>query len=238
VLACGPGAVLSHRSAAELWAMRRLGSGAIEVTTSRKSNSQGGIHRHRTVLSADEVTERSGIPVTAVSRTIFDLAAVLPADGVEQAIREAERLRLDDRLSLEDLLARHPRRRGVVAIRECLKRRRELPEGVTRGELEARFLRLLDREGISRPSFNAWVMLGEKRYQADCLWRDAQLIVELDGYEAHGTQYAFEQDRDRDRRLQAAGFRVMHVTWRQLHEIPDEVADDLQILLDWRGAKA
>ena len=193
------------------------------------------IRRHCTVLLPDEVAERGGIPVTGVSRTIFDLAAVSIVDVVERAMRESERLRLEDRLSLEDLLVRHPHRRGAVAVRECLRRRRELPAGVTRGELEARFLRFLDREDIPRPSLNAWVMLGDKRYQADCLWHDARLIVELDGYETHGTRYAFEDDRSRDRRLVAAGFKVMHVTWRHLDEIPDEIASDLRALLHRSG---
>jgi hypothetical protein len=236
VLACGPGAVLSHRSAAELWGIHRPRDGDIEVTTPRKTGSGSGILRHCAVLPADEVMERDEVPVTGVSRTIFDLASVLPVDAVERAMREAERLRLDDRLSLEDLLVRHPHRHGVVAIRECLERRRELPVGATRGELEVRFLSFLDREGISRPSLNAWVTLGARHFQADCLWRDARLIVELDGFESHGTRYAFEDDRDRDRRLLATGFQVMHVTWRHLHEIPDEIASDLRAVLNRTGS--
>jgi hypothetical protein len=206
----------------------------VEVTTHRKSSSWRHLHRHRSILPADEVTEERGILVTTVPRTIFDLAAVAPVDAVERAMREAERLRLDNHLSLEDLLARHPHRSGATAIRECLTRRWELPAGVTRGELEARFLRFLDRRNIPRPSLNAWVAAGDKRYQADCLWRDASLIVELDGFEAHGTRYAFEEDRDRDRRLQVAGFQVMHVTWRHLHERPTEIADDLRTILSRR----
>jgi very-short-patch-repair endonuclease len=74
-------------------------------------------------------------------------------------------------------------------------------------------------------------MLGERRFQVDCLWRDARLIAELDGYESHGTRQAFEDDRSRGRRLLAAGFRVMHVTWRQLHESPDEIVSDLRLIL-------
>jgi very-short-patch-repair endonuclease len=58
------------------------------------------------------------------------------------------------------------------------------------------------------------------------------VIVELDGFATHGTRAAFEEDRDRDRRLAGAGYRGMRVTWRHLHEIPTEIAADLGALLD------
>ena len=112
VLFAGPDAVLSHRSAAALWGMPAPSSRAIEVTTPRKSRSRGSIHRHFAVLPADEVTTERGIPVTTVPRTLFDLAATSSVDVVEHALRESEYLRLHDRLSLPDLLARYPGRRG------------------------------------------------------------------------------------------------------------------------------
>lgn len=230
VLCCGPDAVLSHRSAAALWRIRSA-SGPIEVTAPSKSRSRRGIRRHFAVLPTDEVTERDGIPVTTVPRTLFDLAADHSVDVVEHGLRESERLRLYDALSLHDLLERYPRRHGARTIRECLRRRRELPDGVAREELEARFLAFLDREGLPRPRLNAWVMLGSRRYQVDCLWPAQQVIVELDGYATHGTRSAFEGDRDRDRRLTVVGYRGMRVTWRQMHRMPDEIAADLRVLL-------
>jgi hypothetical protein len=200
--------------------MRRPSSGAPEVTASRSCRSGHGIRRHCAALPAEEVTIEHAIPVTTVPRTLFDLAAVLPVDVVERALREAERLRLDDALSLDDLLIRHPRRRGAGAIRECLRRRRELPGGVTREELEERFVAFLDRSGLPRPRLNAWLMLGDRRVQVDCLWAERSVVVELDGHATHGTRIAFEEDRDRDRRLEAAGCRVVRITWRQLHDAP------------------
>jgi predicted transcriptional regulator of viral defense system len=230
VLFCGPEAVLSHRSAAALWGIR-VSSGAIEVTAPSKSRSRGRIRRHFAVLPADEVTERNGTPVTTVPRTIFDLAAVEPIGLVEQALRQVERLRLYDALSLTDLLARYPRRHGSRTVRECLRRLHDLPDGFTREKLEARFLAFLDRYGFPRPRLNAWLTIGSHRYQVDCLWPAQKVIVELDGYATHGTRHAFEGDRDRDRRLLAAGYRGPRVTWRHLHEIPDEIAADLRALL-------
>lgn len=238
VLFCGDGAVLSHRSAAALWGMRGHGSHAIEVTVPRKSRSRGSVHRHFAVLPADEVTEHDGLPVTTVPRTLLDLAGASSAsatrsvDTVEQALRQSERLRLYDALSLEDLLKRYPRRPGSRVLRECLRRRRELPNGVTREELEARFLAFLRRRRLPRPRLNAWLDLGSRRFQADCLWTRERLIVELDSHQSHDTWSSFESDRDRDRRLLAAGYRTMRVTWRQLHDIPGEVAADLRALLN------
>jgi len=105
VLACGYGAVLSHRSAAALWRIGSPTSRAIEVTGNAKSRSRPGLRRHFAVLPADEVTEQAGIPVTTVPRTILDLAATEPVGVVEGALRQSEYLRLYDRLSLPHLLA-------------------------------------------------------------------------------------------------------------------------------------
>jgi len=219
ILASGPSAVLSHRSAAALWGIRSVGSGAIEVTARSKSRSRANLQRHSAVLPADEVTVTRRIPVTTVPRTLLDLAALMPVGAVERAMRESEVQRLYDRLSLADLLVRYPRRRGARAIRECLRRRRD-SGGVTRSELENRFVVFLDRFGLPGPRLNAHVQIRGRRYEIDCLWAHVPLALELDGFEAHGTPSAFESDRERDRLLQVAGYRTTRVTWRQLHDEP------------------
>jgi very-short-patch-repair endonuclease len=68
-------------------------------------------------------------------------------------------------------------------------------------------------------------------YEVDCLWRRQQVVVELDGRDVHDTRHAFEADRARDRALQAAGYRVVRITWRQLRDEPAAVATDLRALL-------
>jgi very-short-patch-repair endonuclease len=72
--------------------------------------------------------------------------------------------------------------------------------------------------------------LGGLKIEADCLWSSQRLIVELDGGRAHRTRAAFESDRERDRHLQTAGWRVVRVTWRQLDE-PQALLADLRRLL-------
>lgn len=230
VLAGGEGAVLSHRSAAALWGLS-ASAPSVEITTPRATRSTAAIRRHCAALPGDEVTEVDGIPVTGPHRTILDLAAVLSARSVERAIRETEYLRLPDRLSLPDLLARHPGSRGARAIRECLARCAETPSGLTRSELEDRFVDALLAAGLPPPELNASLEVDTGRLEVDCLWRAQQLVVELDGRRAHGTRAAFESDRARDRNLQAAGWTVVRITWRQLHDARGEVIADLRRLL-------
>lgn len=230
VLSCGPGAVLSHRSAAALWGIRAPSSRAIEVTTSSKGRSRGSIQRHVAMLPADELTTRLGIPVTTVPRTIFDLAANAGADVAEQALRESEYLRLHDRLSLPDLLARYPGRPGSRAVRECLRRRVELPAGRTRSWLERKFLPFLRKNGIPRPRLNAPLLLDDTWIEVDCLW-PGDVVVELDGFAAHGTRVAFRRDRARDRKLRVAGYGVTRIAPEQLDDEPEALAADLRTLI-------
>lgn len=230
VLASGPGAVLSHRSAAALWRIRPPSSGPIEVTVPGKSDSRGGVRKHSASLPADEVTTANGIPVTTVPRTIFDLAAVSSATAVESALRESEYLQLHDRLSLPDLLGRYPGHRGCGKVRACLARRAEAP-GRVRLPLEERFLPFLRRHHLPPPQLNAWVRAGGRSFQVDCLWPDSKQIVELDGYQAHGTKIAFREDRARDRLLRVAGYGVTRITWSQLDHEPEALARDLRALV-------
>jgi hypothetical protein len=230
VLTGGDGAVLSHRSAAALWGIATF-HGEVEITSPRDTRSRDGIRRHVAHLSVDEITMRGGIPVTSVHRTLFDFAGVSSVDRLEAAIREAEYRRLWDRLSLPALLARHPGHRGNAKLRLCLDRLGTTP-GFTRSDLEELFLPFLDRFGLPRPHLNARLEVEERWIEVDCLWRNERLIVELDSRAAHETRSAFEMDRDRDRRLQAKGWRVVRVTWRQLHDEPEQIAADLRGLLE------
>jgi len=231
VLASGSGAVLSHWSAAGLWMIRPNSRSIVEVTAARKSRSWDGIRRHHKALPADEVTVEKGIPVTTIPRTILDLAAGESPDVVGNLLRESEYRRLYDRLSLWDLVERYPGRRGVGKARTALERLREEPCGRSRSRLEERFGSFLRRHRLPQPRFNDWILLGGKRYQVDCHWPGTGQIVELDGWEGHGTRAAFREDRARDRALKVAGHSVTRLTWNQLEDEPEVIASDLRALL-------
>ena len=225
VLAAGPVAVLSHRTAAALWAIRDSSSGNIEVTAPRERR-RPGVTVHRAVLPPDERDEHEGIPVTTPARTLLDLAAVLDEHQLARACERAEALRLGSPTSLQDLVDRYPRRPGTPAIRRVLEAQRVTPTR-TRTELERLLLSFLDAENLPRPLVNE--RLGD--IEPDFRWPEQRLIVETDGFETHGTRAAFERDRARDRALQAAGWRVIRVTRRQLEREPKQIAAALRALL-------
>jgi len=227
VLAAGPEAVLSHHSAAQLWGLTSPSGHRSEVTRPTFFRSHRHICAHRSVLPDDERTVVGGIPVTTVPRTVVDLAAVGSRRQVERALNEVEVRGLTDPLSIPDLLVRYPRRRGIAVLRDLLREGAEAG-GVTRNDFEEAFVPLLDSHGLPRPRFNADVAVAGRFFSVDCLWPRERLIVELDGRAVHGTRKAFESDRERDRLLMVDGWRVMRITWRQLHNQPASIASDLR----------
>jgi hypothetical protein len=234
VLAMGPEGVLSHRSAGALWGMRATARGRIDVTVPGPRQSRSALQVHRARLADDEMTVQRGIPVTTPSRTLLDLAAALDARQIERAVNEAEILRLTDAASLGDLVERHGRCRGTRALRKILATH-SIGATITRSELEDRFLRFLDDAVLPRPGVNVGLNLPDRWIEADCVWPAQHVIAELDGHASHATTAGFERDRARDRALQAEGWRVIRITWRQLHEEPAAVARDLKRLLRARG---
>jgi very-short-patch-repair endonuclease len=163
-----------------------------------------------------------------VARTLLDLAGQIPHDHLTRAIREAERQHTFDLRQVEAAMARTRGRTGrghsalKAAIAECAAFERDH----TRSLLEDAFLRLLRDRGLPLPATNAHV----EGYEVDAVWRAQRLAVELDGWTDHQTRRAFEQDRERDRALTAAGWRVIRVTHRQLAERPDRVLSTLRRL--------
>ena len=139
VLASGPVALLSHRTAAALWGLRGYSGGPVHVTLPRKSTSTRQIRRHFSLVPEDERDVEEGIRVTSAHRTIFDLAATEDLDSIVAMIKEAEFRRRYDRLSLPELLERYPGKRGSRKLQLALARISEEPTGRKRSKLEERF---------------------------------------------------------------------------------------------------
>ncbi|MGB2710260.1 MAG: type IV toxin-antitoxin system AbiEi family antitoxin domain-containing protein [Conexibacter sp.] len=209
VLAVGPGAALSHRSAAALHGIAPSG-GRVEVSTPLHSRGIEGIavYGRRSLAAADRAYVR-GVPVTSVARTLVDLAGLLLPDRLAKAVGEAERLRQFDLQALDAAMTRTRGRRGAgqAALRAVLAG--FAADGVTRSELEERFLAMLDAHDLPRPLTNASV----EAYEVDALWPAERLAVELDGYAFHHTRTAFQRDRTKMNDLLAAGYVVLRFTY-------------------------
>ncbi|HEU4656380.1 MAG TPA: type IV toxin-antitoxin system AbiEi family antitoxin domain-containing protein [Capillimicrobium sp.] len=227
VLACGPGAVLSHRSAAAAWGLLTTHRPRFDVITAGAAGrALDGIDAHRCRLHPSERTMLGALPITTVARTIVDLAAVESQARLERAIVAAERAALLDLREIDAIVARAPRRRGTRRLRAALAAYR--PEHAwTRSELERATLALIERHGLPRPSVNALVA----GHEVDLHWPGDALVVELDTLGTHGGAAAFHGDRARDQDLTAAGQRVIRLTDRQVADEPARVAATLRALL-------
>jgi len=231
VLAGGPGAVLSHGSAAWLWGLVRSGPRPLHVTapSPRAARRAPGadeirLHRARHLTPADVAVEQ-GIPVTAVPRTLLDLAATAPRHRLDRALEQAEELRLFDLGPVEGLLARAGGHRGCRALRLAVAAYR--PPRYARSELERRFVAALERAGLPRP-VTGWV---ESGHELDVYWPQHRFAVELDAFETHGTRAAFERDRARDEELALAGVELVRVTAALFEREPDRVVERVARLL-------
>lgn len=233
VLACGPGAVLSHRSAAALHELRPTGT-LIEVTVpGRAYRQRPGIRTHRSAtLIERDVTRVNHIPVTTVARTLFDLAEGQAGRPLEKAFDQAEIRGILDLGAIHDQLARNLTRPPAKRVKAILEEH-YIGTTMTVSELEEAFLKLAREVGLPAPEVNAWVDLhdGDPPIMGDFVWRAERIVVETDGHRTHGTRQAFEQDRRRDQRLILAGWRVVRTTWQQVMRRPWELRTLLRRLL-------
>jgi very-short-patch-repair endonuclease len=232
VLACGPDAVVSHRSAAALWRLCDDRRTSIDVMApNRRGRVPRGIYAHKDgSLSPADRSSVHGIPCTTVARTLLDLAAVVPVWELRKTISEAEVLRILEQATVRALIKRSRGRRGVARLRVVLDEIH--PETKrTRSEMERRFLRMCERARLPCPEVNVALNIGGRQLKPDFLWRDSGLIVEADSRRYHDTDSAFQSDRRREQRLQLAGWRVSRCTWEQIDREPRSLAETIRVLL-------
>jgi len=210
VLSCGPGAVLSHGSAAAMWEIGSERRGLIEVSVPGDAiRRRSGVIAHRRNLKPAEVTKRKGIPLTAPVRTLVDLAGRLGRGPLERAIREADKRDLADpdalRAALDDLRGQ----RGVGKLRAVLDRHTFV---LTDTELERLFVPIARRAGLLKPKTQCVV----NGFQVDFYWPELGLVVETDGLRYHRTPAQQAADRVRDQAHTSAGLTPLRFTHAQV----------------------
>ena len=226
VLACGPGAVLSHRSAAAHWELLPTDQARIDVTAPRSRDGGPGIRLHTSrSLDDNDTATHEGIPITSIARTLLDLAATVRPGRLERALAQAERLQLYDHRAITDVIARNNGHRGNGVLARATAQEPKL----TRSELEAHFLELVRRAGLPEPDANSSLDAPDHPgLEPDFYWPQHRLIVETDGWATHKTKAAFQSDRRKDAALTAAGYRVMRFTYDDVVHEPDTVVERLR----------
>lgn len=220
VLACGPDALLAYTGAGALWDIRASAATLIDVISpTRAGRARDGIRVHRAANLTDaDRAVRKGIPVTALPRTIIDLATVLNHDALEYTIHRAESKRLVTVGELHEALARLRGHPGTGQVRAIVGDPWHALEARTRGRKERRFLAICREHGIEPPRVNEWIGLpiASGGFEVDFHWPERGLVVEIDERASHATVRAFRNDRARDRLLGDAGWRVIRFAEEEL----------------------
>ena len=234
VWAAGFGAMTSHRTSARLWGVERPDDELIDVITPQRTRRPrpDGVLVHRPRDRADlRPVMRRGVPTTNPMRMLLDLGAVDQA-SVYDALIAVMSAKVASPAAIRSMLIRHAKkgRHGVTALRAALERwsDEELPPD---SELEDRMATLAREHRLPRMVFHAMV----QGYEVDFLIAGTRIVIECDGWKTHGLDRdQFEFDRIRNVDLTAAGYVMVHVTWRRLTSQPTQVAEQLwNVLREW-----
>lgn len=189
----------SHGTAA------RLGLKGVRVVESR-------------LLPKDQCWTTDKVPCLSIGRTICDLAGELDAERLERLVDNClvrRKIKLAALQATFEVLDR-PRRKGRAALRRLLNERDE-GGGLPESELEARFLKLLEKHNVARPVVQgAPPWLEHLAGRVDCMYPDQRQIFELDGRPWHLRDADRDRDLRRDHAAALAGWEVTRFGWRQV----------------------
>lgn len=224
VLACGPGAMASHRGAAWLWDLTDHMSAEVAGTL---RHSLPGITTHHHGGTGLRAVVRRGIPCTDPLRTVLDLAGTAEEALVLTALDRG----IAGGLFTTTAVLRELERRagkgvpGVALLRACLRQRLD-GAGERTSALESAMDRIIVRHRLPVPERQH--RLAGTRYRLDYAWPQARLAVETDGYGSHSGLEAFHHDRERQNAIVLAGWTVLRFTWQDVQRRPGAVADQIR----------
>ena len=230
-LACGDGAVVSHRSAGALLGLLGKGPVVIDVIAPpSRGRKIDGIRSHRVrPPRQDEVGTVAGIPCTSPARTLVDLAGTVGDWTLRSCFERAAQKKALDILAIEASM--DPGRCGKRSLQALVDEWRGAAPLANRGRLksplEAKILPLLLTHNLPAPLLNAPVEIAEGRIEVDFLWPAHRFVAEADSRDFHATPIAFERDRWRDRELLRAGYTTLRVTNHQAESEAPAIAETI-----------
>ncbi len=223
VRACGPGAALSHRSAAALWRFGTEHEDYIDVSVRRNSEARiRGVRCHRRpTLPVGAVITHRNIPVTEPVQTFLDLVPMTGPRDLERAINEADKHDVIDPDALRKALDARPGARGARPLRRILDKH---TFRLSDDELERLFRPLATAAGLPVPLTKVEV----DEFEVDFFWPDLGLVVETDGWRYHRTPAAQTRDALRFQVHTAAGRTPLRFSHWQVKYEPRHVLNILR----------
>jgi very-short-patch-repair endonuclease len=243
VLACGPGAVASHRSAAYLLRIGERSPLVVDAVVPRQRGRKiDGIRFHDVPFPAPhELVRVDCIPCTGGARTIVDLAGTYGEKEMRETVERAASAKVLDLPAIDAILDSGPRRRGAPCLRRVIEDWRPVAASANfedaRSLFEVKLLPLVAAAGLPMPRVNAPVQTAERILEVDLLWEPERFVVEADSRRHHAIEVAFERDHRRDRELMAADYGFLRVTWREAEHEADTVFATVRGELMRRGAR-
>jgi hypothetical protein len=165
------------------------------------------VHRLRG-LDARDIRTHHDLRVTSPARTLLDMARRMPDNSLKRRINEARRAEILTPADIEDVIERFPRHPGAKRLEPVLK----IEGGPTRSEWEDAFPAFCEQYGLPEPTLSTWIA----GHEADAVFPEEKIVVELDSWEFHKDHLAFETDRDKDVDRLVAGYVTVRITWPRI----------------------
>jgi hypothetical protein len=234
VLSAGPGAMLSHQTAAEIARLTDRPSELVHVTVpkTRRVVRTPGIVVHYSKRAREALHPARLPPQTRIEETVLDLAGA--AQTLDDACGWVTR-------SLQRGLTTQASLGYYVELRPKIRWRAELAELLTldtaglHSVLELRYRRDVERpHGLPRGTRQARFRRGDHNEYRDVLYEAYQTAVELDGELAHIGE-AWRRDVRRDNAAAADGILTLRYSWFDVTKSPCQVAAEVAQVLARRG---
>jgi hypothetical protein len=223
VLACGHRAALSHGSAMTLWGFWKRWDEPFDVTLAGDRRPQG-VRSHRSVtLLRKDVVIKEGIRVTSPARALLDMAPRIPPKSLTRFVNDGRLRRILTLADLREMATRNGNHPGARLLMAHAK----TTQNPTRSGGEDDFLVFCRRHGLPTPLINEPL----HGYEVDAYFPEANLVVELDGWEYHSSRQSFEDNRDRDATMLMHGIATIRITYDRIESDPDREAERLTKIL-------
>jgi hypothetical protein len=236
-MAVGRDAVASHQSAAlihGLSLLKTVPAGTVTMTRPPRARSRSrpaaGVVFHAAELPSAHVTRLYGTQVTAVARTVVDLARSLPfLDGVVVADSALHGWPVGAELG--QVLGACQGWPGIAQARRVV----EFGNGRAESVLESAARVVFDARGLAAPELQVVIRGTGFTFRVDFLWAAHRTVVEADGLTKYSSRDDILAQFRRDRLLRDAGYKVVHFTWRELFETPEVVIKRIRTAFAARG---